>query len=84
MGEDAKPLERLSFEESYERLEEIIRKLEEGQLSLEESLTLYEEGVQLARHCERTLDAAELRVTQLLQTASENTLNPPEEGIEEV
>lgn len=69
---DAKVLEKLSFEESYERLEEIIRKLEEGQLSLEESLALYEEGVQLARHCERTLDAAELRVTQLLAAASED------------
>lgn len=73
---DAKALERLSFEESYERLEEIIHKLEEGQLSLEESLALYEEGVQLARHCERTLDAAELRVTQLLGAASDDIYLP--------
>ncbi len=71
-----KALEHLSFEEGYERLEEIIRQLEEGQLSLEESLALYEEGVRLARHCEHTLDAAELRVTQLLMETSEE-ISPP-------
>ncbi|MBC7316056.1 MAG: exodeoxyribonuclease VII small subunit [Chloroflexi bacterium] len=77
---DAKALEQLSFEEGYERLEQIIRKLEEGQLSLEESLALYEEGVRLARHCEHALDAAELRVTQLLMAASEET--PPSDWSE--
>lgn len=63
-------IQSLSFEDSYERLEEVIRRLEDGALSLEESVALYEEGVLLARHCGRKLDDAELRVTELLQEAA--------------
>lgn len=59
-------LEALSFEDTYGRLEEIIQTLEEGTLSLEESVNLYEEGMQLARHCGQKLDAAELKVTEVL------------------
>jgi exodeoxyribonuclease VII small subunit len=56
---------KLSFEEAYERLNEMAGRLERGNLSLEESLTLYEEGVLLSRHCQNLLDQAELRVSQL-------------------
>jgi len=66
---DSKVLETLSFEEGYERLEQIIQQLEQGELSLEQSVALYEEGVQLARYCGHKLDDAELRVTQLLSAA---------------
>ncbi len=59
-------LETLSFEDTYRRLEEIIQKLEEGTLSLDESVSLYEEGMQLARHCGQKLDAAELKITEVL------------------
>jgi exodeoxyribonuclease VII small subunit len=61
----------LSFEDSYDRLEEVIRRLEDGTLSLEESIALYEEGVELAVHCGNKLDDAEMRVTELLQEAAE-------------
>ncbi len=61
----------LSFEDSYDRLEEVIKRLEDGELSLEESVALYEEGVQLARHCGDKLDDAELRVSGLLHEAAE-------------
>ena len=64
-------LEALSFEDTYTRLEKFIQKLEEGNLTLEESVSLYEEGMQLARHCDRHLDNAELKVTQLLSAAAE-------------
>jgi len=66
---DSKMLETLSFEEGYERLEQVIQQLEQGELSLEQSVALYEEGVQLARYCGHKLDDAELRVTQLLSAA---------------
>ncbi|MEA3408203.1 MAG: exodeoxyribonuclease VII small subunit [Chloroflexota bacterium] len=63
---DKRELETLSFEDTYQRLEEIIQELEEGALSLDESVSLYEEGMQLARHCGQKLDAAELKITEVL------------------
>ncbi len=55
-----------SFEGSIKRLSEIVHRLEEGDLPLEESLRLFEEGVRLARASQARLDAAEKRVEQLL------------------
>jgi exodeoxyribonuclease VII small subunit len=60
--------EQLSFEEAFEQLEEIVRKLEAGGLPLEESLALFERGTELAKLCNKQLDEAELRVQQLLPT----------------
>ena len=67
---DKEKIEELSFEDSYARLEQVIEKLEQGDLSLEESVALYEEGMQLAEHCGRELDDAELKVTQLLSAVA--------------
>ncbi|MGD0765656.1 MAG: exodeoxyribonuclease VII small subunit [Dehalococcoidia bacterium] len=58
------------FEELFRRLEETVTKLEEGGLTLEQSLALYEEGMQLARRCQELLDAAELRVRRLRESFS--------------
>jgi exodeoxyribonuclease VII small subunit len=55
----------LSFEAAYAELEQIIAQLESGELPLEESVTLYERGRQLAERCQAALDQAELRVSQL-------------------
>lgn len=55
----------LTFEEAYARLEAIIEQLESGDLSLEASVALYEEGQRLAALCNKQLDAAELRVQQI-------------------
>ena len=63
---DVKEIECLSFEDGYTRLEQVIHRLEAGELSLDESIALYEEGVCLARHCGRKLDDAELQVSQYL------------------
>ena len=68
---DKERIESLSFEDSYARLEEVIQKLEAGNLSLEESIALYEEGMRLAEHCGRKLDDAQLRVTKLLSDVAE-------------
>jgi len=58
-------LEALSFEEAYARLEEIVRRLEGDELTIEQSVELYEQGVALVRHCNARLDGAELRISQL-------------------
>ena len=55
-----------SFETSAERLAAIVEQLESGELPLESSLKLFEEGVQVARAAQRRLDRAERRVDELL------------------
>lgn len=55
----------LSFEEALQELETIVSRLETGDLSLEESLALFEQGQRLARYCSEQLEAATLRVEQL-------------------
>ncbi len=60
-----RPVEDLTFEEAFAELEETVRKLEAGGLTLEESLALYERGQALAAHCNRQLDEAELKIHQL-------------------
>lgn len=54
-----------SFEQSLTRLEKIVSTLEQGEVSLEESLKMYEEGIQLSKECMETLSKAELRIKQL-------------------
>ena len=59
----------LPYEQRSARLEEIVSRLESGELPLEESLALYEEGVALVRACTRELDGAEQKVRILRRTA---------------
>jgi exodeoxyribonuclease VII small subunit len=61
------------FEALYKRLEDTVSRLEQGNLSLEESLSLYEEGTELAKKCQALLQDAELRVTRLQTQFSEST-----------
>ena len=68
---DADKIESLSFEDSYNLLDQLIHKLEEGDLSVEEAVAVYEQAMRLAAHCERKLDDAEIKVTQLLSAAAE-------------
>jgi len=58
--------EGLSFEASAKRLAAIVQQLESGELTLDKSLKLFEEGVQVARAAQARLDAAEKRVEELL------------------
>ena len=55
----------LSFEEALTELDDIVAKLEAGDLTLEESLSLFERGQKLAARCNKQLDEASLRVEQL-------------------
>jgi exodeoxyribonuclease VII small subunit len=63
--------EKVSFEEAVEELEDVVQRLEEGDLTLDETLALYERGIWLARRCNDALDAAELRVEQLGTTSGQ-------------
>lgn len=65
--------EELDFETAIERLEVTVRKLEGDAVSLEESLTLFEEGVRLSRLCAQKLEEAELRVQRLGEGQSGST-----------
>ena len=56
-----------SFEASLGELEKIVRKLEDGELPLEQSLKLFEDGVRLSRECQERLNAAERRIEILLK-----------------
>lgn len=61
-----------NFESSLLRLEEISGQLESGEVGLEESIRLYEEGIELAKVCYSTLKSAELKVTELKKQLEEN------------
>lgn len=60
---EASPVAR--FEQSLEELEQLVEKMEHGEMSLEESLAAYERGVGLYRQCQSALEQAELRVRLL-------------------
>jgi len=59
------PIEDMTYEQAFAELETIVSALEANQISLEESLALFERGQALSQFCAAQLDRAELRVTQL-------------------
>jgi exodeoxyribonuclease VII small subunit len=61
---------KLSFERALEELESIVKRLEEGKVPLEESVTIYERGEALKRHCEDLLRQAEARVDKITTDAN--------------
>lgn len=67
----------LKFEECLARLEQIVGSLEAGNLPLEESLRVFEEGIALARHCARYLEDAERRIELLAKDESGATTTRP-------
>ncbi len=63
------PPKKPDFERSLARLEEVVRKLENANLSLDEAVKLFEEGVELSRECQKQLEQAEGRVEMLIKKA---------------
>jgi exodeoxyribonuclease VII small subunit len=63
-----------SFESSLEALEQIVRQLEDGDLSLEKSLELFEQGIRLSRECQERLGQAERRIEILLRDSQGRTV----------
>ncbi len=64
------------FEDALHKLEALVRKMESGELSLEESLKAFEEGIRLSRQCAQKLDEAERRVEVLLRDRDDLAVRP--------
>lgn len=69
MSEDNSDIAGLSFEDALRALEDIVRKLEGGQVPLDSSIVLYERGEKLRQHCQARLDAAQLKIEQIIAGA---------------
>jgi len=72
------------FEDAMSRLEQIVQSLESGELSLEESIKVFEEGMKLAKFCSQKLEEAEKKVTMLVKESDgKYTQSPFDAGEEE-
>ena len=58
-------IKSLKFEQALKKLEELVTKLDDGDLSLEESISYYETGIKLKSHCEKLLKTAELKILKV-------------------
>jgi len=64
-------IEKMSFEEAYEKLNEIVNKMENSDVSLEESIKYYETGILLKNHCEKKLKNAEVKIKKVISNKIE-------------
>ena len=70
--DDQSPEEQpMNFEDAFTRLESVVRRLESGQMSLDQSTALFEEGMQLAKICTEMLNGAEMKIKRLQQGLAE-------------
>jgi exodeoxyribonuclease VII small subunit len=67
----------LKFEQSLSQLEEIVDSLERGSLTLDESLDVFQRGIELSKVCSRRLDEAERKITILMQDEKGNIIEKP-------
>jgi exodeoxyribonuclease VII small subunit len=67
-------IEKLSFEQAFAELEATVQRLEQGELTLEEAISIYERGIRLAQACTNALDAVELQVLQLMPGSNQQQL----------
>lgn len=77
MKEEDLAKEGLRFEEALTRLEEIVHRLEEGDLSLDESLNLFEEGMKLSKVCSKRLNEARQRIEILTKDETGQLIPKP-------
>ncbi|MFT4795468.1 MAG: exodeoxyribonuclease VII small subunit [Paracoccaceae bacterium] len=63
------PVEKLTYEQALTALEEVVTRLERGDVSLDESIGLYERGAALKARCEAMLSEAEMKVAQITKSA---------------
>ena len=69
MDEGKTDLAEMSFEDALRALEQVVRRLESGEVPLDESIELYERGEKLRAHCQARLDAAQARIEAIVQGA---------------
>ena len=67
-------MENKTFEENMQRLEQIVRAMERGDVPLDESLKLFREGTELVEYCGKLLDEAELQVKKIVPAADGNPI----------
>ena len=67
-----KKIENLEFEEAFERLNKIIDLIDEGDISLDDSIKYYEVGILLKNHCEKKLRDAELKIKKVVDNKVED------------
>ena len=76
------PITEMSFEQAMAELEQVVGKLEAGDVPLEQSITLYERGAELKAHCEAKLKSAEEKVAKItLGDGGQPTGTTPVEGL---
>ena len=66
MEEEQSDIGTMSFEDALRALEQVVRRLEGGEASLDESIELYERGEKLRGHCQARLDAAQARIEKIV------------------
>jgi exodeoxyribonuclease VII small subunit len=66
MAQDAPDISQMSFEDALRALEDVVRRLESGEVPLDESIDLYERGEALRLHCQKRLDAAQARIEKIV------------------
>ena len=66
MDENGPDIAAMTFEQALKALEDVVRRLEGGEVPLDESIGLYERGEQLRRHCQARLDAAQARIDKIV------------------
>lgn len=73
---------KLSYEEAFEKLEALVRRLEDENVPLEESLSLFQEGIALSKYCREKLAQIEYRVEYLLKEEAEISQGDDNSGAE--
>ncbi len=69
MAESLPDIAPLSFEDALRALEDVVRQLESGEVPLDDSISLYERGEALRKHCQARLDAAQARIERIVNGA---------------
>ena len=72
MDDTGSDLSQMNFEDALRALEDVVRRLESGEVPLDESIDLYERGEALRKHCQGRLDAAQARIEKIVDGPSGN------------
>lgn len=67
MDQTSPDIAAMNFEDALRALEDVVRRLESGDVALDDSITLYERGETLRKHCQARLDAAQARIEKIVQ-----------------
>ena len=66
MAEETPKIAEMNFEDALRALEDVVRRLESGEVPLDESIDLYEQGEKLRKHCQARLDSAQARIEKIV------------------